>query len=30
MVETIMQAAGWVTICFTLVGGLVAVLRGFL
>ena len=30
MVETIMQAAGWVTICFTLVAGIAAVVRGLL
>lgn len=30
MVETIMQAAGWGTICLKLVAGIAAVIRGLL
>jgi hypothetical protein len=30
MVETVMQAVGWGAICFMLVGGIAAVIRGLL
>lgn len=30
MVEMVMQGVGWATICFTLVAGIAAVVRGLL